>query len=214
MRLWAIGCGRPRSSSLSGELTPSGSSRIGGPGGWERGCFFDGEAGAACQRERGQPAAGVWSVSKTTKPIPSMKMKNPWVLVTALSLSPLAVVTALAGPAIVGDRPEPVSITSSSHPSGDHDRALLDALKTNPAPRRQGVGITSSSHPSGDSDRNFVPGIRLGSRLGKPGTWVSSSHPSGDHDGLNPARYSRIEPGCYVSERSAICPVQTGASRR
>lgn len=105
-----------------------------------------------------------------------MKMKNLWVLGTALI--PLAVV---AGPAGVNDRAEPISITSSSHPSGDHDRALLAALKTKRVPRREGVGITPSSHPSGD------------------------------HDGRNPARYSRTGTGCCVPGVAAVCPVQTGA---
>jgi hypothetical protein len=137
-----------------------------------------------------------------------MKMKNLWVLVAALS--PLA--AALAGPVGVNDRPEPVTITSSSHPSGDHDRALLAALKTNRVPLREGVGFTSSSHPSGDSD--LAPRTRLGAPLGKPGPWVSSSHPSGDHDGRNPARYSRTGTGSCVLGGAAVCPVQTRAMRK
>jgi hypothetical protein len=50
-----------RTASWGGE---SGVPRIKGPGGPKAGTFFDGLAGDTCQREGGQTAAGVRSVSK------------------------------------------------------------------------------------------------------------------------------------------------------
>lgn len=187
---WAVGIG----------LAPDRGAGVAGTGLF----FLKGKRGTLVKEEAGHRPPGCGRCPNESKPIPYMKTTIPWVFVTVLSLSSWA---AFAGPCLSDRVPEPLSMTSSSHPSGDSDRALA-VLQANRGPRRDGAGITSSSHPSGDSD--LPPGTRLGVISGRPGPWVSSSHPSGDHDGRNPARYFS---GYSLSERGGVCPCQAGVLR-
>jgi hypothetical protein len=126
-----------------------------------------------------------------------MKMHLPIITLAALTLSS----AAYAGSASASRAPEPLAMSSSSHPSGDHDRTLA-LLNANRTVRTRAAGpVVTASHPSGDHDRNLLQRLSLRSLLGKSSQTTTSSHHSGDHDGRNPGRFAQTKhrPGCLLA---------------